>query len=178
MPSDNKSVKRVNRKTLIFTAAYVAVLGFTSFFLLFELWFIWAALAVAGLIILISIYRKINPHKVLTAFVALNIVLDVLAIGIWTAFPATQWSIYQLGYTIVGAEAALAASLFTLTLFGLMKKKKWAPFLAIALTIIQRSFATYVFFPSTAIPVTSIWSLLIIYFAYRDIKATEIETRQ
>ena len=170
MPIDNKSGKRANRKMLIFTAAYLAVLGFTSVFLLVELWFIWAALVVAGLIVLAAHYRKINPHKVLTTFVALNIVLDVLAIAIWKVVPATQWSIYQFGFTIVGAEAALAAALFTLTLFGLMKKKKWAPFLAIALTIIQRSFATYVFFPSTAIPVTSIWSLLIIYFAYRDIK--------
>jgi len=170
MPSESKSGKRDNRKMLISTAAYVVVLGFTSVFLLVELWFILAALAVAGLIILVSHYRKTNPHKVLTAFVALNIVLDVLAIAIWTVFPATQWSIYQLGFTIVGPEEALAAALFTLTLFGLMKKNKWAPFLAITLTIIQRSFAAYVFFPSTAIPVTSIWSLLIIYFAYRDIK--------
>jgi hypothetical protein len=163
----------------IFTAVYVAVMGFTSVFLLVELWFIWAALAVAGLIILVSYYKKTNPHKVLTAFIALNIVLDVLAIGIWTLFPATQWSIYQLGFTIVGAEAALAAMLFMLTFFGLIKKKKWAPFLAIALTIIQRSFAAYVFFPSTAIAVTSIWSLLIIYFAYSYIrKRSLIETDQ
>jgi hypothetical protein len=169
MPRDSKP-QNDRQKTLIFIAIYLAVVGVTGVFLFTELWFIWAALAVAGLIVLVSYYKKINPHKTLTTFVALNIVLDVLAIAIWAVFPATQWSIYQLGFTIVSAEAALAAALFTLTFFGLMKKKKWAPFLAIALTIIQRSFATFVFFPSTAIPVTSVWSLLIIYFAYRDIK--------
>jgi hypothetical protein len=169
MPRDSKP-QNDRQKTLIFIAIYLAVVGVTGVFLFAELWFIWAALVVAGLIVLVSYYKKINPHKTLTTFVALNIVLDVLAIAIWAVFPATQWSIYQLGFTIVGAEAALAATLFTLTFFGLKKKKKWAPFLAIALTIIQRSFATFVFFPSTAIPVTSIWSLLIIYFAYRDIK--------
>jgi hypothetical protein len=157
------------RKTLIFVAVYLAVLGVTGVFLLGELWFIWAALAVAGIIILGAYYRKTNPHKVLTVLVGLNIVLDALAILIWAAFPATQWSIYQLGFTTVGLEAAVAAALFTLTLFGLIKRQKWAPILAVAITITQRSFATYVFFPSTAIPVTTIWSVLIIYFAYRDI---------
>ena len=147
------------------------MVGVTGVFLVAELLFIWAALAVAGLIVLVSHYRKTNPHKVLTAFVALNIILDVFAIAVWVVFPATQWSIYQLGFTIVGAEAALAAALFALTLFGLIRKKRWAPYLAITLTIVQRSFATYVFFPSTAIAVTSIWSFLIIFFAYRDIKA-------
>lgn len=170
MPRDSKS-QNGRQKTLVFIAVYLAVVGVTGVFLVAELWFIWAALAVAGLIVLVSYYKKINPHKTLTTFVALNIVLDVLAITIWAVFPATQWSIYQLGFTIVGAEAALAAALFTLTLFGLIRKKLWAPYLAIVLTIIQRSFATFVFFPSTAIAVTSIWSILIIFFAYREIKA-------
>lgn len=159
---------------LIFTAVYLAVLGFSGVFLLVELWFIWAAMAVAGIIILASWYTKTNAHKILTIFVALNIVLDIFALAIWAAFPATQWSIYQLDFTVVGSEAALAAAFFTLTLFGLIRNKRWSPFLAISLTIIQRSFATYVFFPSTAIAITSIWSLLIIYFAYRDIKSKVI----
>ena len=101
--------------------------------------------------------------------VAANIVLDILAIAIWGVFPATQWSIYRLGFLIVGAEASLAAVLFGLTLFGLIKRKKWAPFLAIVLTVTQRVFATYIFFPSSALVVTLIWSFMIVYFAYRDI---------
>ena len=112
-----------------------------------------------------------QPHKILTRMVTANIVLDLIAITIWGAFPATQWSIYRLGFLIVGAEAGLAAALFALTLFGLTKRKTWAPFLAIALTITQRVFATYIFFPSSALAVTLIWSLMIIYFAYRDIGA-------
>jgi hypothetical protein len=111
-----------------------------------------------------------NPHKILTRLIALNIVLDIIAIVIWAAFPAIQWSIYRLGFSIVGPEAALAAALFALTLFGLSKKQKWAPILAIAITVTQRVFATYVFFPSPAIAITLIWSLVIIYFAYKDIK--------
>jgi uncharacterized membrane protein (DUF2068 family) len=116
---------------------------------------------------------KTNPHKILTILIALNIILDVLAVAIWLGLPDTQWSIYRLGFPIVGAEAAIAAASFTLTLFGLLRKKKWAPYLAIVLTIIQRSFATYVFFPSGAIAVTLIWSLIIVYFAYNDIKSSK-----
>jgi hypothetical protein len=111
-----------------------------------------------------------NPHKRLTSLIALNIVLDIIAIAIWAAFPALQWSIYRLGFSIVGTEAALAAALFALTLFGLTKKQKWAPILAIAITVTQRVFATYVFFPSPAIAITLIWSLAIIFFAYKTIK--------
>jgi hypothetical protein len=56
----------------------------------------------------------------------------------------------------VGPEAALAAALFALTLFGLSKKQKWAPILAIVITVTQRVFATYVFFPSPAIAITNL----------------------
>ena len=114
-----------------------------------------------------------NPHKALTRLIALNIVLDIIAIAIWAAFPTLQWSIYRLGFSIVGTEAAVAAALFTLTLLGLSKKQKWAPTLAIAITVTQRVFATYVFFPSPAIALTLIWSLVIVYFAYKNIKTAD-----
>ncbi len=113
---------------------------------------------------------KSNPHVVLTRLVGLNIVLDVLAFAIWAMFPAYQWSIYRLGFTIVGFEAIVAAALFTLTLFGLQKRRTWAPKFSVIVTIAQRVFATYVFFPSPAILLTLAWSLAIIYFAIQTIK--------
>jgi hypothetical protein len=106
-------------------------------------------------------------------FVSSNIVLDVFAIAVWAVFPTTQWSIYQLGFTVVGTEAAIAAAVYAVAFFGLIKHLKWAPFLAVAMTVAQRCFATYVFFPSTAIAVTTVWSLLIVYFAVRDIKCKQ-----
>lgn len=112
----------------------------------------------------------ISYHKMLTGLVAANIILDVVAILIWGLAPATQWSIYRLGFPIVGPEAGIAAVLFTVTLFGLLKMKSWAPKLAIAVTVFQRIFGTYVFFPSLAIFVTLAWSLIIIFIAYQTIK--------
>ena len=111
-----------------------------------------------------------KKHKILTRLVGLNIVFDLIAIAIWAVFPNLQWTIYRLGFSIVGTEAALAAALFALTLFGLRKKQKWAPILAIIITVTQRVFATYVFFPSPALILTLIRSLVIIYFAYPEMK--------
>ena len=123
-------------------------------------------------IIALLIVKKFskNPHNTLTGFVAANIVLDLTAIAIWGIFPGIQWTIYRLDFVIVGAEAALAAGLYALTLFGLVKLKRWAPILAIIVTINQRAFATYVFYPSSGLIITLIWSLLIIYFAYITLK--------
>ena len=115
--------------------------------------------------------RKLGAkaHKMLTRMIAANIVLDIGAAAIWVAFPATGWSVYRLGALIAAAEASLAVALFALILFGLNKRKTWAPLLAIALTIAQRVFATYIFFPSPALGITLIWSFMIIYFAYKEI---------
>jgi hypothetical protein len=116
---------------------------------------------------------KINAHQMLTLLIASNIILDIIAVTLWGVFPATQWSIYRLGFPVVGTEAIIAAVLFTITLAGLRKKRKWAPKLAIAITVTQRIFGTYVFFPSYAIFITLTWSLIIIFFAYKEIKTNQ-----
>jgi len=116
-----------------------------------------------------------NPHKTLTRLIAANIILDITAIAIWAALPANTWNgMYRLDSFVAGLEAALAAAFFAVTLFGLKRRKKWAPILAIALTVTQRVFAVYVFFPSIAIPIPLIWSVVIIYFALKDIKASKM----
>jgi hypothetical protein len=130
----------------------------------------------AAVAVFLALKSKTNPHRTLTRLIAANIVLDIIAIVIW-AFPATQWSIYRLGFPVAGAEAALAAVLFALTLFGLNKRRMWAPILAIAMTLTQRVFATYIFFPSPALALTLIWSLIIITFAYKDIKTKSTSQR-
>ena len=116
-----------------------------------------------------------NPHKTLARLIAANIILDITAIAIWAALPANTWNgMYRLDSFIAGLEAALAAAFFVVTLFGLKRRKKWAPILAIALTVTQRVFAVYVFFPSIAIPIPLIWSVVIIYFAFKDVKASKM----
>jgi uncharacterized membrane protein (UPF0136 family) len=100
-----------------------------------------------------------------------NIVLDIIAIAIWAALPAGTWNgMYRLNSFIASVEAVVAGALFAVTLFCLKKNLKWAPILAIVLTIAQRVFAIYVFYPSYFIPVPLIWSLVIIYFALKDLR--------
>jgi hypothetical protein len=115
-----------------------------------------------------------NPHKTLTRLITANIVLDIIAIVIWASLPANTWNgMYRLDSLIASSEAALAAAFFAVSLFGLKKKQKWAPILTIVITVTQRVFAVYVFFPSVAIPIPLIWSLVIIYFALKDIQTSK-----
>jgi hypothetical protein len=110
----------------------------------------------------------------LMRLVAANIALDIVAIAIWAALPAGTWNgMYRLDSFIASVEAAVAAVLFALTLFGLKKNLKWAPIMAIILTVAQRAFAIYVFYPSYFIPVPLIWSLMIIYFAIKDLRTSQ-----
>jgi hypothetical protein len=114
-----------------------------------------------------------HPHKKLIRLITANIVLDIIAIAIWAALPANTWNgMYRLDSLIASSEAALAATFFAITLFGLRKRQTWAPILAITITVSQRVFAIYVFFPSIAIPIPLVWSLAIIYFAFKDIKTS------
>jgi hypothetical protein len=112
-----------------------------------------------------------NSHKMLMRLVAANIILDIIAIAIWAALPAGTWNgMYRLDSLIASVEAAVAAAFFAITLFALKKQLKWAPIMAIALTVAQRAFAIYVFYPSYFIPIPLIWSIVIIYFALKDLK--------
>jgi hypothetical protein len=112
-----------------------------------------------------------NAHKTLMRLVAANIILDIVAIVIWAALPAGTWNgMYRLDSLIASLEAAVAAALFAITLFCLKRKIQWAPIMAIGLTVGQRVFAVYVFYPSYFIPVPMIWSLLIIYFAITTLR--------
>ncbi len=121
----------------------------------------------AAAAVIAYVFRK-KPRKPLIVLVGANIILDIIAVVLWQ-LPELVWTVYR-GYTVAVAEAGVAAALFAIVLFGLIKHKAWAPKLAIGLTIVQRVFATYFFFPSAALALTLIWSLLIIYFAIRIMK--------
>lgn len=135
---------------------------------------LFAILIVISVIAAYFIVKKFSkqPHKTLKKLILANIALDLVAIAIWALFPEFRWTVYNLDFVIVSIEAAVASGLFTIALIGLMKSKKWAPYLAIVITINQRVFSNYVFFLSIMNVITLIWSLLIIYFAYLDLKHT------
>jgi DNA-directed RNA polymerase subunit RPC12/RpoP len=49
-------------RALAFLAIYLAVLGVMSIYLLISYWYVWAALAVAGLVILVSWHAKATAY--------------------------------------------------------------------------------------------------------------------
>ncbi len=116
------------------------------------------------------VYRnRRSPQKILTRIVAANIILDVTAMVLWL-FPETQWSVYQLGYMAAITEAGIAAAVFAAAFYGLRRGKTWAPKTALVMTIVQRVFATYIFFPSPALLLTLVWSIMLAAFAALSIK--------
>jgi hypothetical protein len=112
-----------------------------------------------------------NPHKTLMRLVVLNIVFDVIAVAMWVGFPEVGGNLHYVGTLAASVEAAIAAGLFAVALLGLARKQLWGLGLAIAVTMAQRIFAAFVFFPSLGIIITLIWSSLIVYFGYRTLEA-------
>ena len=118
-----------------------------------------------------------DSHRIFTRLVWLNIALDVLSIPIWIALPLTQTSFS--GATLIVdpvlaiVDAILAAAVFALALFGIIKKKKWGTYLAVTATIAQRVTGLFIFAPNIFMAIEVIWSLLIIFFAYKELQKPE-----
>ena len=62
MSSYGKPRRKDWLKTLIYIAAFFAVLGFTGIYLLVLYWYIWIILAVAGSVILVSWHAKATAY--------------------------------------------------------------------------------------------------------------------
>jgi DNA-directed RNA polymerase subunit RPC12/RpoP len=50
-------------KTLVFIAAYIAVLGLSAIYLLLSYWYVWIVLAAVGLVILVSWHAKATAYR-------------------------------------------------------------------------------------------------------------------
>ena len=49
-------------KTLVCISVYLVVIGFSSFYLLLSYWYVWVALVIGGLIILVSWHAKVTAY--------------------------------------------------------------------------------------------------------------------
>lgn len=119
-----------------------------------------------------------NPHRMLKRLVGLNIAFDVLSIPIWIAFNFTSSS---LSTTTVNAnvpaaivDAVVAAAVFAVAIYGLVDSRKWGAYVAIAATIGQRVAGLFIFPLNVGMAVEIVWSLLIIFFAYRVLRQPKI----
>ena len=113
-----------------------------------------------------------KTHNILKWLIALNIIGDLISIPFWLVLPTmanTQGSTLTVDTSIAIADAAVAAALFAIALYGIIKKQKWGSILAIILTVTQRVVGFFMFQLNVGVAVEVIWSLLIIYFAYKEI---------
>jgi hypothetical protein len=129
-------------------------------------------------------------HKILIVFVAINIIGDIGNVAFWWVNSASRGSLtsgalsFALGsknaLNIASIVLVVVAVIYSLALFGLLKKKKWAHQLIIAVTVVNRALALVLYQISPAFTFWAVWSIILIvvsYFDWRKINAATPPTQ-
>jgi hypothetical protein len=115
--------------------------------------------------------------KILLILIILNIAGDVIAAALFLWGPSLgELSVYGgliAGFagkngavTITTAILLGYAGVYAFSVFGLLRKLKWAPILVIAVSVLNRALALGVIFePNVAWLIWSAWKLVIVAFA-------------
>lgn len=115
---------------------------------------------------MLQIFR--DSHKTLSRLVGLNVAFDLLSIPFWIALTYTTGLQSASTLTVNSTIAIIdAAALFAVAFLGIIRKQKWGPYLAIAGTFAQRVAGYFIFALNVGMAVEVVWSILIIYFAYK-----------
>jgi hypothetical protein len=126
-------------------------------------------------------------HKILLLFIAINIIGDIGNIAFWWASPSSRASSLNTGYIGVsaGIDNALIAGTVVLlvvavvyiaSLFGLIKRMKWALPLIIAISIANRALALVLYFISPAFAFWAVWTVILVILAYLDWRQMKAQT--
>jgi hypothetical protein len=117
-------------------------------------------------------------HKILILFVAINVIGDIGNVAFWWANPSSRISLNpSIVGNAVGAETALIvgtvvllliAIVYIASLYGLLKKKLWAPLLVIAISVVNRVLAIILYQISFAFVFWAIWTIILVALAYLD----------
>ncbi len=127
---------------------------------------------------------------ILTLFIIVNIIGDVGNVGFWIVNSSSRAASLNSSYlaTAVGIDNALIAGsaillivalVYAFSLFGLMKKQKWAPLLVIAVSIVNRALALLIYFISPAFVFWAVWTVILVvlsYMVYRKMAMTTATT--
>ena len=117
-------------------------------------------------------------HKLLMVFVIINIIGDIGNVTFWWANSSSRTSLNpSIIGNAAGPDAALIAGTVTLlvvaavyaaSLFGLMKKKLWAPLLVIAISVANRALAVVLYQISVAFAFWAVWTVILVVISYLD----------
>jgi hypothetical protein len=127
-------------------------------------------------------------HKILMFFVIINIIGDIGNVAFWWASPPSRGSLNN-GYigTSAGIDNALiagtiilviVAAVYGASLFGLIKKMKWALFLIIAISIANRALALVLYSISPAFAFWAVWTVILVALAYLDYRKMNLQPLQ
>ena len=119
-------------------------------------------------------------NLILIPLVAINIIGDVGNIVLWNSLPSTQESLMG-GHiaSLAGAENALAAGTiilavvsvtYVVALFGLLKKQKWGPLLVIAISIVNRAIAVFLYLFNQFFFLWFAWTIILLVVAFLDFR--------
>jgi hypothetical protein len=126
-------------------------------------------------------------HKILMLFIAINIIGDIGNVAFWWASPSSRAASLNTGYIGVSAginNALIAGTIVLLvisivyiaSLFGLMKRLKWALPLIIAISIANRALALVLYFISPAFVFWAVWTVILVVLAYLDWRQMKAQT--
>ena len=112
-------------------------------------------------------------------FVLINIIGDIGNVAFWWANSASRAASLNTGYIgvaagvgnalIAGTIVLLAvAAMYIAALFGLLKRRKWAPELIIAISVANRALALVLYFISPSFAFWAAWSIILIALSYFD----------
>ena len=114
--------------------------------------------------------------KILMVFVVVNIIGDIGNVAFWWATPSSRSSLNpSIIGNAIGADNALLAGtivlaivafVYIISLFGLMKKLKWAPLLVSALSVFNRAIAVFLYQISFAFIFWAIWTAIMVVLSY------------
>jgi hypothetical protein len=119
---------------------------------------------------------KNRVNTLLFILVLGNIVVDVANIAFWIGMPSSQASMLggpiaktfgsSAGLVIGTAILSVVSITYAATLFGLSRRKRWAPLLIIAISIANRALALVIFeFTS---PIFFVWTGILVVVTYID----------
>lgn len=124
-------------------------------------------------------------HRLLIFAVLINIIGDIGNVIFWWVNPDSRGLSLNTG--IIGAAAGndaaliagtvtllVVAAIYAVGLFGLLKRKLWAPLLIIAISIANRALALVLYFISPAFAFWAVWTVILVVLAYLDLRKMKI----
>ena len=104
-------------------------------------------------------------HKILLILISMTIIGEVLSLLIWTLQPEQRFTV--LSYELGVINAAIMVLLNLIALFGVIKRKNWAPLYFIAISIGNRLLSQPLFDGGIHMIFVT-WTTILVVFAYTE----------